>query len=256
MGSFHFLKVGCGDLTVIKSDSDTFLVDTYNIQDFTHHLPTNKKLRGVFITHQHDDHFSGLNYLWDNGYSIDCLIYSPYSRRRGDSSVTLDEWNEFKDLKEKFEGKGTKTYTPYRQDSWKKPFWKVSDNVKFWIIGPDEGTATKDSRELHDACLVIKADLGNRHVLFAGDASDDNLKYIEENTKNFCNDILHASHHGSINGAYLEFIKKCNATNTVISTKSGVYDNVPHPTALKRYRDNTSKKVYRTDTDGSIKWTF
>lgn len=255
MGTIHCLDVGCCDATVIKTSTATFLIDTHNIGDHSGLLPSDKKIRGVFITHQHEDHYPGLRYLWDNDYSIDCLIYSPYERRRGDSSVTLDEWNEFNDLKDKFKGQGTKLYSPYRQESWEKPYWETN-GAKFWMIGPDEGTATSDTRELHDACLVIKADLGERHILFTGDASDANLQFIEENTKNFCNDILHASHHGSINGAYLPFIKKCNADYTVISTKSDVYENVPHSTAIRRYNDNTKHEVYRTDNDGTIKWTF
>ena len=255
MGTLHHLKVGCADASVIKTSSATFLIDCHNIEDHSRHLPSNKKLRGVFITHQHEDHYSGLGYLKDKGYTIDCLIYSPYVRRRGDNSVTIDEWNEFNGYRDYFKGKGTKVYTPYRQQSFKKPWWKTN-GVSFEIIGPAKSIATSSTRELHDACLVIKAIMGKRNCLFTGDASDANLKWIADNTTNYCNDILHASHHGSINGADLDFIKKCNAHYTVVSTKSGVHSNVPHPTAMQRYRNYTKNKVYRTDINGSWKWTF
>lgn len=256
MGKLHHLKVGCADCSVIKTASgDTFLVDCHNISDHKHLLPTSKRLRGVFVTHQHSDHYSGLDFLRKNGYAIDCLVYSPYERKWGDNSVTIEEWNEFSSHVQYFQGKGTKTYTPYRQDDFTEPFWKT-DGLKFWMIGPDKATATADGRELHDACLVIHAKLGDRRCLFAGDASDTSLQYITDNTKNFCDDILHASHHGSLNGAYLDFVKKCNAEFTVVSTESGTYDNVPHPTAMRRYHDHTKQKVYRTDQDGSQVWTF
>lgn len=255
MGSLHCLNVGCADATVIQTETATFLVDCYNIEAHKHLLPLTKKLRGVFVTHQHRDHYSGLDYLYQQGYSIDYLIYSPYERRYGDSSVTIEEWNEFNDLKTKFKKKGTQLRAPYRQDSFEKPYWETND-VKFEIIGPAKCVATSDTREIHDACLVIKATLGKRKCLFAGDASDANLEYIEQNTKNYCDDILHASHHGSLNGAHLEFIKKANVSYTLISTKSGVYDNVPHPTALIRYKSNTKNDVRRTDVDGTWKWDF
>ncbi len=98
--------------------------------------------------------------------------------------------------------------------------------------------------------------MNKRKCLFTGDASDTNLNWIAANTTNPCGDILHASHHGSINGADLDFIKKCEPKYTVTSTQSGEYSNVPHPTALARYRDNTERKVYRTDTFGTVKWSF
>src|SRR5882757_9850363 len=116
MGSLHCLKAGCGDASIIVVDSATFLVDCYCIGEYANLLPSNKKIRGVFVTHQHEDHYSGLKYLKDEGFSIDCLIYSPYERRYADASVTIDEWNEFNELKDYFVGEGTKSYSPFRQD--------------------------------------------------------------------------------------------------------------------------------------------
>jgi beta-lactamase superfamily II metal-dependent hydrolase len=256
MGSLYCLDVGFGDASIIITSTATFLIDCLNIGDFSHLLPTTKTLRGVFITHQHADHYSGLQYLKDQGYTIEHLIYSPYSRRRGDNSVTLDEWNEFNELKDYFVTEGTKIYAPYRQIKFGGEAWWSPDGLSFEIIGPHSSTADSETREIHDASLVIKAILGNRKCLFTGDASDANLEYIASNTNNVCNDILHASHHGSFNGASLDFIKKCNAKYTLISTKSGVYDNVPDATALRRYKDNTEHDVRRTDVDGTWKWDF
>ena len=254
MGSLHFLDVGCADATVIVTDAATFLVDCQDIARYSHLLPAHKTIKALFVTHQHSDHYSGMKYLRDRGYAIQYLIYSPYERRRGDNSVTLEEWNEFNDHRDYFEGRGTKIYKPYRQDNFEKPWWTVN-GLKFWMLGPKSSTATSETRVLHDACLVFRADLGSRKCTFTGDASDMNLQGVAQ-ISHICDDILHASHHGSIEGADLDFIKKCNARYTVISTSTGKYDNVPHPTALARYRDNTTNRVYRTDKEGSIKVAF
>lgn len=270
MGELYHLQVGCADCTVINSDNYTFLIDCHNIEKHSHLLPASKNLQGVFITHQHYDHFDGLGYLKDNDYYINCLIYSPYQRRYDDNSVEYQEWQDFIAYRDYFKQKGTKLYSPYRQDNFDNPWWEI-DGLKFFILGPAIHIAISETRELHDACLVIHAKLGStalgsaelssallrsRRCLFTGDASDKSLKYIASNTNHICDDILHASHHGSINGADIDFIKSCNADYTVVSTEPGVHNNIPSQTAMQRYINHTKKKVYRTDLDGSLNWSF
>jgi beta-lactamase superfamily II metal-dependent hydrolase len=192
-----------------------------------------------------------LAYLLQAGYHINHLIHSPYERRRDDNSLSLEEWQEFNSLKEKFLKNGTKVYAPYRQNNLTEPYWMI-DEFSFKILGPHKEVATSNTRECHDASLVIWLAAGSHRLCFTGDASDKNLNMIANSTKGISKCILHASHHGSINGADLDFIKKASPKETVISTKSGVYENVPHPTALARYNRETSEGVYRTDVEQGL----
>ena len=129
------------------------------------------------------------------------------------------------------------------------------DGLRIWMIGPEKIIATSDTRELHDASLVFTVKGEKRTCLFTGDSSDTSLNWISKNTNNHCNDILHASHHGSKNGADLEFINSCNIIHTIISTKFGEHDSVPHPTALARY-EKYSTDVYRTDVSGTLSYNY
>ena len=107
MGELHQLDVGCADCSVIRSESTTILVDTHGIGEHAHLLPRSKIVKAVFITHQHYDHFDGLGYLKDNGYTIDYFIYSPYDRRRNDASVEYQEWQDFISYRDHFQGQGS-----------------------------------------------------------------------------------------------------------------------------------------------------
>ena len=156
MGSLHCLDVGCAYISIIITDTgDTFFIDCFNIDNYDFFLPQDNKIKAVFITHQHEDHFSGLEYFIKFDYSIEYLIYSPYERRHSDSSVTIEEWDTFNEYKNYFESMGTKCFSPFRQESFDKPWWNTS-GIRFEIIGPHKYIATSDKREIHDASLVIK----------------------------------------------------------------------------------------------------
>ena len=255
MGKLIDFNVGCANSSIIITNNHSIMIDCYGLEDYKNYLPQNKIIDVLFITHQHHDHFDSISFLLDNNYVVNNLFYSPYVRRHGDNSVELDEWNDFLNLKNRLEKRGTKSTSLYHQSDLTKPYLTYGD-VKCFVIGPYKHIANSETRELHDASLVITFKLGNRSTVFPGDASDDSLNYIAKTTNNYCDDILHASHHGSLNGADLDFIKGANANYTVISTKSGVYENVPHPTALQRYRENTKEAVYRTDIDRTSTFTF
>lgn len=255
MGILYHLQVGCANLTIIKAFSGTILIDCFNMERYKSLLSANKFIKAVFITHQHYDHFLGLKYLRDNNFTIEYIICSPYVRRSGDGSVQYEEWRDFEKLLAYFKRMGTAVIAPFRQESLNLPWWYI-DNLSFRILGPAKFIAESESRELHDASLVILVTLGVRKCCFTGDASDKSLNWIAENTINYCNDILHASNHGSLYGANLEFIKGANASYTIISTESGLYKEVPHPIALKRYYEYTKVKVHRTDLDGTVEMYY
>jgi ribonuclease BN (tRNA processing enzyme) len=154
MGKLMDLDVGCANSSIILTNKHAILVDCYGLDTYNAYLPQNKMIDVLFITHQHHDHFDGISYLLDNNYSVNYLVYSPYKRRYDDSSVELDEWNDFLNFKARLEKKGTKPVTTYRQIDFEKPFCSY-DNLKCYMIGPVSHIANSETRELHDASLLL-----------------------------------------------------------------------------------------------------
>ena len=251
---YYFLKVGCADCTVMHLGTKVVMVDCHQGNsdneeaDILEYIPNNH-IDILILTHQHYDHFDGIQVLIDNDINVSEIWESNYKRRYGDNSVGLDEWNDYQNLLSKLDAK---IFHPTRST---KSFDTVG-GAKLQFYNPKKNINEKDTRELHDASLVFTVRKGTMSVTFAGDASDWALEEVTDYFSLKKKRILHASHHGSINGAYLDFIKTINPNYSIISTKSGVHDNIPHPTALQRYKSYSRKAVRRTDVDGTRVFTI
>ena len=251
---YYFLKVGCADCTVMHLGTKVVMVDCHQGNsdngevDILDYIP-NSHIDIFILTHQHYDHFDGIQVLLDNNISVSEIWESNYKRRYGDNSVDVDEWNKYQDLLSKL---NAKIYHPTRSA---KNFDTVG-GAKFQFYSPKKNINDKDTRELHDASLVFTVRKGTMSATFTGDASDWALEEVTSYFTLEKKHVLHASHHGSINGAYLGFVKAINPNYTIISTKSGVYENVPHSTALQRYKNYSRKAVRRTDVDGTRVFTI
>ncbi|HSA07101.1 MAG TPA: MBL fold metallo-hydrolase [Candidatus Gastranaerophilales bacterium] len=251
--TFKFLKVGCGDCTVLLLGSKVVMIDCYQANNYGEniidHIPNNV-IDVLILTHQHYDHFLGIQTLLDNDIEVKEVWESPYDRRYGDNSVQYDEWQKYQTLVKKLEANGAKRYTSTRTEK----IYDIIGGYEFYILNPVANINSVETRELHDASLVVmvkKVNSNKDKMIFCGDTSDWALDRVREKYNISGANILHASHHGSINGANIDFIKETSPNYTIVSTRSGVYSNVPSDVALQRYRSYTNKAVRRTDTDGT-----
>jgi len=252
--TYYFLNVGCADCTVMHIGSKVVMVDCHqgdaenDEADIFDYIPNNR-IDLLILTHAHYDHFDGIQKLLDNDIDVGEIWESNYQRRYGDSSVKYEEWQDYQNLVGKL---NAPIYHPTRSAE----NYDTVGGANFHFYGPKKNINDESTRGIHDASLLFTVRKGTMSITFTGDASD----WAQEEALNFFDlkqkHVLHASHHGSINGANLEFIKKINPNYTIISTKSGVHDNVPHATALQRYRSHSRKAVRRTDMDGTRIFTI
>jgi competence protein ComEC len=251
----HFLNVGLADCTIIEMDNDLVVIDCgYRRTGYSASKPTNIKnylndvigktiIDLLIVTHPHHDHFIGME---DMIGSFKVLRYwgSPYERRYADASLSNDEWNEYVKLRNKLVPESNRQMTPYKGETIK------IGSCTFFVVGPRNNVNSDNNRECHDASLVVWVSSPSNTLLVCGDASDLELKRISLDYKLSDCTILRASHHGSENGADLDFLKSISPRDTIISTQSGIIENLPSGLALSRYKEY-SKKTFRTDIDGT-----
>lgn len=197
----------------------------------------------LIISHPHHDHYLGMEELIGK-VTVAEFWGSPYERRYDDNSLSYEEWKEYCNLKEKLVPDSNRRFTCT------KNIRKTFSDYEFVVLGPRKNVNSDETRECHDACLVIWIHSPANNFIICGDASDSQLDQIRSDWKLSDCTILRSSHHGSINGANLEFIKVISPRDTIISTQSGIFENVPSNTALQRYK-SYSKNVFRTDIDGT-----
>jgi len=260
MSKAHFLNVGCADCTIFEINGDNedycIMVDCgYRRTGNKVYKPTNiynyllneigtMYIDLLIITHPHHDHYIGMHDLLLGGITVGEFWGSPYKRRYGDNSLSLEDLKEYNNLKAKLVPNNNNRYVVSK--SVKKTF----SNCNFTILGPRKVISSIPTRECHDACLVVWASTPSNSILICGDASDSELEQIRSDWKLGSCLILRASHHGSINGADLKFIKEVSPLETIISTKSKIFQNLPSAFAMQRYRSK-STFVRRTDLNGT-----
>jgi beta-lactamase superfamily II metal-dependent hydrolase len=252
----HFLNVGCADCTIFEMDNDIVVIDCgyrrfgygvskpTNIYDYLKVVIGKTFIDLLIITHPHHDHYLAMEDLIGK-VTVAKFWGSPYQRRYGDDSLSVDDWNEYTRLKERLIPDANSRYTCTKGAE------AIFSGCKFVVLGPRKEINQDDTRKCHDGCLVIWISTPANKFAVCGDASDSELDQIRVDWDLSSCTVLRASHHGSINdGANLEFIKAVSPRDTIISTESGVFDNVPSSVAIQRYK-SYSKKVFRTDTDGT-----
>jgi len=251
----YFLSVGCADCTVLDLGDRLVMIDCgyrrsgqgvsreTDIADYLTRVLGKRHIDLLIVSHPHHDHYLAMRDLIGK-VTVAEFWGCPYERRYGDSSLSVEDWEEYCELKRKLVPDAGKRFKVWKQTKATFP------PCTFTVLGPRKDVNADQHRECHDASVVVWVSTPNNDFIVCGDASDNELQKIRADWQFSSCTVLRASHHGSENGADLDFIKAVSPRDTVISTKAGVFENLPSPKALRRYQEN-SQKVFRTDTDGT-----
>ncbi len=231
---FHFIDVGQGDCTLIRSGKTSILVDcgTYEsggkLCEYLQNLGI-KSIDYLIGTHPHEDHLGGSSAVL-RLFDVKNVILN------GEMSSSYF-FERMVDVLEQ------KNITPYIPEIGKK---YTSGPFEFEFLSPE----TDFGDENHNS-LVVMVKYKDIKTLITGDIERPVESYLVNHDKDLSADILKVAHHGSRNGSSSEFLRKVNPTIAVIQCgKDNSYGH-PHYETLKRF-EKTHASVLRTDEEGTI----
>lgn len=231
---FHFIDVGQGDCTLIRSGDTNIMIDAGTresgsiICEYLSNLGID--YLDCFIgTHPHEDHMGGAAAVLS---SVD--VESVYLNAETSTSYFFERFVDVLIDKE---------ITPYIPDM----------GIKY-DVGPFDIeflSPRQDFGDSNDNSLVLTVKYGDVTALFTGDAQRSVEAELIKNGENINADILKVAHHGSRYASSVEFLNKVSPSVAVISSGSGNSYGHPHKEALERI-EKCGAEILRCDKDGTV----
>lgn len=230
----HYIDVGQGDSTLIKSGDHAILIDAGDDSKGTAVQMYLKKqgvkaLDYLVLTHPDADHIGGADVIVTK-YDIKNIFMSSYTK----DNRTYD------DLINAIDNKGMKWSTPKVGSKY------TFGDASFLIIAPN-----KKYDNPNDSSIGLIVKNGSNNFLFSGDAEEDAEKDILKNKLDISADVYKAGHHGSKTASSSAFLNAVDPTYAVISCGVNNSYGHPHSQTLNSLRA-MGIAVFRTDEQGSV----
>lgn len=238
-----FLDVGQGDCAVISTaENKTYLIDgggeyckdfgenvgKYTVVPYLEYLGIDI-LDGVFLSHPDKDHMIGL---------LETLEMIP-AKALYVSDYPFEETEDILLLKEIVEKNKVPLYTVKAGDK----------DQGFVCLYPEEVFHTGDDNH---GSMVLKYGYAGVDVLFTGDILAEDEGFLVTAGTDLSADILKVSHHGSRYSSSEAFLQAvCPETAIISCGENNIYGH-PHEDVIERLYDAGTKKICRTDLDGSV----
>ena len=230
----HYIDVGQGSATLIKSGDHAMLIDAGDSNQGTKiQLYLTKQgvenLDYLVLTHPDADHIGGAPVIITK-FGIGQLFLSNYEK---DNKTTQK-------VRDAMQYKGLTASDYQAGDTF------ALGNASFTILGP-----AKEYADSNNASIVIMVQNGNNRFLFTGDCEAEAEADLIASGADLSADVYLAGHHGSDTASSQAFMDAVSPSYAVISCGEGNSYGHPHAEVLNRFR-SMGIQVFRTDEQGSV----
>jgi len=253
----HLVDVGQGDGIVITYQNKVVVIDAgpmlhkTAMKDYLQKIGV-KRINALIITHPHQDHFGGLDFILCN-FKVN-QIYTTEISSNVDMSPTerfhLTQYNYIISKYNRINNYSKITSIDCKDG---KLSHLSFEPLEFTFLGP-----IKDYENFNNNSIIVRMDYGNVSALFTGDIEADaehDLVKAYRRSGLLDVDILKVPHHGSHTSSSQEFL---DIVDPEIGLISCAIDNDvwhPHKPVAKRLKE-MGITLYRTDEGGSIVLTI
>lgn len=230
----HYIDVGQGSATLLKSGRHAMLIDTGDSDQGTKiQLYLTKQgvenLDYLVLTHPDADHIGGAPVIITK-FGIGQLFLSNYEK---DNKTTQK-------VRDAMQYKGLTASDCQVGDTY------TLGNASFTILAP-----VKEYADSNNASIALMVQNGNNRFLFTGDCEAEAEADLIASGADLSADVYLAGHHGSDTASSQAFMDAVSPTYAVISCGEGNSYGHPHAEVLNRFR-SMGIQVFRTDEQGSV----
>lgn len=239
--SVHFINVGQGDCTLIKTPDGNMLIDAgengyeKTVLDYLEAQGVDS-LKYLVATHPHSDHIGGVAEVLD-AVPTENIIMPRLSKNNTPTTTTYEK------MMTAIKKSGAKVIAA-------KPGNEYSfGGAEFTVLAPFE-----QDENLNNMSVVIKLTYKGYSFVFSGDAEKEVENQILKAGYDISADVYKGAHHGSSTSNSKKFVRAINPTYAVLSYEDGNSYGHPHRETVELF--NEEGIVYYSTADyGTIIFT-